>query len=325
MKVLLTGGTGQLGAALAAALLARGDEVRALVRDPARGGALAKLGCALVAGDVTAPDSLGAAVAGVEAVMHSAGAISYWGRRRAEIFRVNVQGTQNLLNAAAGAGVRRFLFTSSIASLGSVPEGELGDEDTPWNWDGADLAYFESKREAERILFAERRLEALSVNPGIIFGSADVNFNGARVLLQVWRGNAPGVPPGATTAANLEDVVAGHLLALDRGTPGTRAVLGGATPTFRELFDEISEVVGRPAPARNLSAGQLRALSWAAEAGGWLTGKEPSLTRPQAEILVRNRRYRSDRAIRTFGYAPRPLREGLEACWRWCRDAGHVT
>ena len=322
MKILLTGGTGQLGAALATALIARGDEVRALVRDPGRAGALAAAGCALHPGDVTAPDSLVGAVKGVEAVLHSAGAISYWARRRAEIMAVNVEGMRCLLGAAVGAGVRRFLFTSSIASLGSAPEGTIGDEDTPWDWDGANLAYFESKREAERLLFAETRLEALAVNPGIVFGASDINRNGARLLLQIWQGKMPGVPPGATTAANLDDVVAGHLLALDRGAPGTRAVLGGATPTFLELFREIAEVVGRPAPTRTLSAPALRALSWAAEAGGWLTGKEPTLTRPQAEILVRNRRYRSDRAVATLGYEPRPLRQGLEACWRWCRDAG---
>ena len=322
MKILLTGGTGQLGAALSRALLARGDEVRALVRDPGRATALAELGATLHRGDVTAPDSLADALRGVEAVLHSAGAISYWGRRRAEVMAVNVGGTRNLLEAAARAGARRFLFTSSIASLGSAPEGALGDEDTPWNWDGVDLAYFESKRAAEQLVFGETRLEGLAVNPGIVLGAADVNMNGARLMLQVWRGRMPGLPPGATTTANLDDVVEGHLLALDRGTPGTRAVLGGATPTFAELFSEIGEVVGRPPPARLLSAGQVRALAWAAEAGGWLTGQEPALTRPQAEILIRNRRYRSDRAVETLGYRPGPLRAGLEACWRWCRDAG---
>ena len=322
MKVLLTGGTGQLGAALARALVARGDEVRALVRDPARAEGLKAAGCALVRGDVTAPESLAAATAGVEAVMHAAGVISYWGGRRAEVFKVNVEGTRSLLDASAASGVRRFVYTSSIASLGSPPGDSLGDEDTPWNWDGVNVPYFESKRAAEQLLFAERRLEALAVNPAIIFGADDVNRNGVRVLLQVYQGKAPGAPPGATTTANLEDVVAGHLAALDRGEPGTRTVLGGTALSFRELFDAIAEVVGRPAPRRTLSPWMVRALAFASEAGSWANGKEPSLPRGQGELLIRNRRYRSDRAVRTLGYQPGPLRAGLEACWRWCVDTG---
>lgn len=317
--VLVTGAGGQLGSALALTLRQGGYRVRALVRNEAR--ARRRLGdrVELVRGDLTAPDSLRAALRGVAVVAHLAGAASYWPARAAEMRAVNLQGTAHLLDACAGAGVRTLLHTSSIATLGWLPNDQLGDESTAYNWQRFGIAYFDTKYEAELMVLSDPRLAAIVVNPGLVFGPGDRAGHGLRFLREVAAG-VPGYPPGATTAAVLEDVVAGHVAALERGRPGERYILGGAPLSFRELFAEIAAVVGQPAPRRRLAPWLLRALALAHTAASLATGREPRVSLPSCHILTRNRRYRSAKAVAELGYRISPLAGGLRRCWDWhCR------
>ncbi len=318
-SVLVTGASGQLGAALARELRRRGWRVRALVRDEPRARQRLGGGIELVRGDLTVPDSLPAALRGVDAVAHLAGVASYWPARAPEMRAVNVHGTAHLLDACAGAGVRRLLHTSSIATLGWLPDGAVGDESTAYNWHGAGIAYFDTKYEAERMVLSDPRLAAIVVNPGLVFGAGDTAGNGLRFLHEVAAG-VPGYPPGATTAAVLKDVVAGHAAALERGRPGERYVLGGAPVTFRELFAAAAALVGVAPPQRRLAPWMLGALALAHTAGSLATGREPRVSFATCRILTRNRRYRSDKAVAELGYRISPLADGLRRCWEWhCR------
>ena len=319
MKVFVTGGTGQLGSEVVRQLVSRGDHVVALVRDNGRARLLDGVDCERIEGDVTRPETL--KVSGCEAVFHLAGVVSYWQRGRARMDRVNVEGTRAGLEAAAAAGVARFGLTSSIAALGHVEGDGEGDEDTAFNWERFNLGYQETKRASEALVLAETRMETVSVLPGIVFGARDVHQNGGRMLLQVAQG-IPGVPCGATTAANLTDVAAGHLLALDRGRPGRRYVLGGTTATFSALFAKVAKVLEAEAPTRIFGEGVLLANGLLSELAGLVTGKEPAFTRQLARVSTRNRRYSSDRAVQELGYAPGPLEIGIEACREWYRAEG---
>jgi len=322
VRVLVTGGSGQLGSEVARALVARGDAVRCLLRDPSRARLLDGIEVQRLPGDVTAPESLKRAVAGCDAVLHLAGVVSYSPGSRALQQAVNVGGTRNLLDAAAAAGVGRFVLTSSIAAIGYVDGPGEGDEDTPDNWGPFGLGYMDTKRESEALVLSDRRVEGVAVNPGIVFGARDLHQNGGRMLLQVAAGGPPAVPPGATTCATLRDVGAGHLLALDRGRPGRRYVLGGTTGTFAEIFARVAAVMGRPAPSRVAPRAALVAFGALQELKARFTGGEPPLTRSLARVTCKNRRYRSDRAITELGYAPSPLEEGIRACRDWYRAEG---
>lgn len=321
MKILVTGATGQLGSAVARALKDRGDEVLCLVRNPDALGVLDD-DLAVHPGDVTDPASLRAAVAGCQAVVHLAGIVSYWPPKDELLRAVNVEGTRKLLEAATDAGVERFLLTSSIAALGWVRDGDVGDEDTPYNWDGLGVTYCETKKAQQDLVLATSTLNPVAVLPGICFGAKDLHQNAGRMLINVAKGTLPGSPPGATTAAVLDDVVAGHLLALDRGKRGEAYVLGGTTATFHELFGRIAAVLGVPAPKRVLSRFVMRTAAAVQASKAIFTGEEPQLTQALAEMSVRNRRYSSDKARGQLGYTTRPLEDGIEACAAWYRERG---
>lgn len=315
-SVLVTGATGQIGAALAHALRQRGDHVRCLVRDLDRARRLLGTGFELAAGDLGADGSLEDALRGADAVCHLAGRASYWPARAAEMREVNVHGTARLLDACARTGVTTLLYTSSIATLGSVPDDQLGDESTPFNWNHLGIAYFDTKYEAERMVLGDPRVAAVVVNPGLVFGPGDLNGNALRLLREVAAG-VPGYPPGSTTAAVLADVVAGHLAALDRGRPGHRYVLGGHPLSFQELFMAIAGVVGAPAPRRQLAPWLVGTMALVHTGLSCLTGREPRVSVPTSRILTRNRRYRSDKAVAELGYRVSPLAAALRACWQW--------
>ena len=315
-SILVTGATGQIGAALAHALVQRGDRVRCLVRDPDRALSILGAGFDLAAGDLGDAAALAAAVRGVGAVCHLAGHASYWPARAQAMREINVHGTARLLDACAAAGVTTLLHTSSIATLGSVPGDEQGDEETAYNWHGRGIAYFDTKYEAERMVLGDPRVAAVVVNPGLVFGAGDRNGNGLRLLREVAAG-VPGFPPGGTTAAVLSDVVAGHLAALDRGRAGQRYILGGHPLAFRELFAAIAAVVGVAAPRRRLAPWMLCAMALLHTGSSYLNGREPRVSLPTFHILTRNRRYRSGKAIGELGYGVSPLAAGLRACWEW--------
>lgn len=323
MKVLVTGATGQIGGAVARALAARGDEVRCLVRDPDHAAHLAPL--ELIAGDITDPSSLGPAVADREAVLHLAGFVSFHKKDRALQERVNVDGTRHLLDAAAEAGVGRFLLTSSIAALGWVTGDGEGDETTPYNWQDDEIAYFDTKRAAQEAVLAHRRVEGLAVCPGMVLGEGDVNRNGGQMLEQLHEGRLPGFPVGQTTVATLIDVVEGHLAALDRGRVGQTYVLGGTTLPFSELTARLAAVVGVPAPTRALPPWLMHLVSGAQALGAAVGGAPQRITPALVKITSRNRKYSSAKAITELGYAPQALEAGAEACWRWLQDNPHET
>jgi len=320
MTTLITGSTGQLGAALAREVISRGQQPRCLARDLRHTQLLDGLPVDIVKGDVTDMASLSEACRGVTHIFHVAGMISYWRKRRDEMRRINIQGTQNLLTAATHAGVQRLVLTSSIATLGWVADDQVGDESTPFNWRGID--YCETKYAAEKMTLEWQGLETVAVNPGIILGAGDINQNGAKILLNLNRRQLSMAPCGSVTMANLSDVVDGHLAAMHRGRPKHRYVLGGTTSTSLDFLSHAAALIHAPPPKRIAPSSILYALACAHEAIAMVRRHEPKLTRQLVELSTRNRKYRSSKAKAELGFSPRPIDVGIQACWAWCKDNG---
>jgi dihydroflavonol-4-reductase len=314
VRVLVTGATGFLGTHVVEQLLSAGHQVRALVRTP-----LQRTPVEIIRGDVTDPLSLERAAAGCEAVIHCAAVISFRARQAAHTHRVNVEGTRNLLAAARGAGVKRFVFTSSVAALGR-PNGEPADETARYDWP-VGLAYNESKRDAEELVRAADALETVCLNPALVLGPEEQHRHMLPLFRAVRWGLVPVVPDGGVTLCDVRDVAAAHVAALERGTPGARYVLGGPQLTFVEFISAMAAAVGARAPRLELPAALVRGgvlpLVWAEKLG------LPLPYSPRyAPYLTTRGFYRSDRAVAELGYRTRDAAETIGDAVAWYCQQG---
>jgi dihydroflavonol-4-reductase len=257
MNVLVTGATGFIGSSVCRALVAQGHRTRAFHRSTSSLKAIEGLPLEHALGDILDLDSLRAAMAGAEVVVHCAAQMGTW-RDPARMTAGHVTGTRNVVQAALRAGVRRLIYTSSVAALG-VPDHPpsrtaqpqtLIDETHDWNYGPHLWQYGYAKHIAEQEVrqAIQDGLEAVIVNPSAVFGAGDVNRTYSSILLAVARGRIPFCPPGGLNAVHIDDVVQGHLAAIQRGRPGERYILGGENLSLARLLAITAEVVGRRPP-----------------------------------------------------------------------------
>ena len=250
--VLVTGGSGFLGSSVARALIARGSRVRALVRSSSPPDNLTGLGCEIVAGDLTDPESLKAAMQGVRYLFHVAADYRFWARDPSVILRVNVDGTRSLMREALAAGVERIVYTSSVAALKVAGATSPVDETSPLAAHEAIGAYKRSKTLAERAVEAmilQDKLPAIIVNPTTPIGPRDIKPTPTgRILLDAARGRIPAFVDTGLNFAHVDDIAEGHLLAFERGRIGERYILGGENVPLQELLGAVADVIGRRAP-----------------------------------------------------------------------------
>jgi dihydroflavonol-4-reductase len=316
-SVLVTGGTGFLGRAIIERLLPEGDQVKALARSDASTGELGALGTEPVRGDVLDLEALAAAMRGCDVVYHAAGANAFCARDPSPMFEVNVRGSQNVVRAAARAGVRRVVYTSSAATLGEA-SGTIGSEESPHRgWFLSD--YERSKFEAEQAVFARARetgVEVVSVNPASVQGPGRASGS-ARLLLDYLNGRLKAVVDSQLSLVDIADCTEGHLLAGSRGTPGERYVLSGATLSVREGLALVASLVGVDRPLRALPPSLAMAVATAAEALGWVRRRSPRICRELARTLIHGHAYDGSKATRTLGLRYTPIEETLRRTVDW--------
>jgi dihydroflavonol-4-reductase len=316
-SVLVPGGTGFLGRAIIERLLNEGDEVKALARSDASTGELGALGTEPVRGDVLDLDALAAAMRGCDVVYHAAGANAFCARDPSPMFEVNVRGSQNVVRAAARAGVRLVVYTSSAATLGEA-SGTIGSEESPHRgWFLSD--YERSKFEAEQAVFATARetgVEVVSVNPASVQGPGRASGS-ARLLLDYLNGRLKAVVDSQLSLVDIADCTEGHLLAGSRGTPGERYVLSGATLSVREGLALVASLVGVDRPLRALPPSLALAVATAAEALGRVRRRSPRICRELARTLIHGHAYDGSKATRTLGLRYTPIEETLRRTVDW--------
>ncbi|MEW5865042.1 MAG: SDR family oxidoreductase [Pseudomonadota bacterium] len=320
----LTGATGFIGAVLARELIERGWEVTAIHRPGASLQYLRGLPLRLVAGDVTDAASLAAALPErVDAVFHVAGDTGLWSRHNERQYRVNVEGTRNMVAAALARGAKRFVHTSTISVYG-LQTGRI-DERAPQLGRDSPVNYQRTKFLAEEEVRAgiAKGLDAVILNPAAVMGPYDTR-NWARVIRLVCEGKLPGVPPGAFSFCHVSAVASAHVAAAEHGRRGENYLLGGADATLAELVRTIGEVTGKKVPQRVTPAWVLRLLGRANEWLSLLTGREPSLTPEAARVAARRLFCDSSKAERELGYRPVPLRTMVEDSFRWLQAEGLV-
>jgi farnesol dehydrogenase len=324
VEIFLTGGTGYLGGRVAERLLAAGHTLRLLYRSMASP-PLERPGVLPVKGDLTRPESLRDAIAGVDAVVHTAAMVKSYVPDPRAMEAVNVDAVGALIDISASLGVGRIVYTSSFMALGPSDARERGEGDP------AERSHFHNDYERTKFLGDRiaRRAQArgapvIVLYPTVIFGPGALTAGNhvAKIIRDHLRGRLPGRLGRGDALWNyayIDDVVEAHLLALERGVPGGRYVVGGENVSIDGFLDALAEVSGVPAPTRRIPRRLARMLASLLVLKCRLLGGEPDLTPEVVEIYERSWAYSSDAAIGELGYRPTPFREALERTVAWAR------
>lgn len=327
-ECLVTGATGFVGSAVARALLRAGHPVRVLARPRGDRRNLAGLSVAIAEGDLADRGSLARAVAGCRYLFHVAADYRLWVPDPAPMFRANVAGTRDLMKAALAAGVERIVHTSSVATLGLVPDG-VADEETPSREEDMIGPYKRSKFQAEAVvrgLAAERGLPAVIVNPSTPLGPRDLKPTPTgRLIVEAARGHVPGFVDTGLNLAHVDDVAAGHLAAAERGRVGERYILGGENMTLAEILAEVARLVGRAPPRFKVPYALAYPLAIAAEMAARVSGREPFVTRDGVRMSRKRMYFASEKAARELGYSARPARAAIADALAWFRANGYLA
>jgi dihydroflavonol-4-reductase len=318
--LLVTGATGFLGSRIANMLSGEGHKVRCTGHpdDP-----VGRIPGEYVPCDLLDEKTTQKAVEGVTAVFHVAAMVTFQPSLYDMQMQVNVEGTRILLEAAQKAGVKRFVYTSTVNTLGIPPEGELGDENTPFNWQPWRLGYMDSKHAAEKLVLASD-LDVVCALPVTMFGPGDVFFNAGSYIKESARGRAILAPPGGTTVAHVDDVAYGHWLAYEKGKPGERYILGGDPLNYMEILTMIAEELGRRPPIATAPGFLLR----------WI-GRQSDRLRRHLRIPIQlseglmvagssHLYYSHKKAERELGYTARPAHEAIRDAVDWYREKGMI-
>jgi dihydroflavonol-4-reductase len=328
MRALVTGATGFVGAAVARALGRAGWEVRVLVRAGSDRSNLQPLALEAVEGDLADSNSLERALEGCGGLFHVAADYRLGARDPTPLYRTNVDGTRNILNAARRAGVPRVVYTSSVATIGIPPDGSPGEERTPVALSRMIGHYKRSKYLAEEVArdAARTGMSVVIVNPSTPVGPGDVKPTPTgQLVLDAACGRMPAYVDTGLNIVHVDDVAAGHLLAFERGRPGERYILGGEDMTLQAILAEIARLVGRTPPRIRLPYAAVLPIAYLAEAFARVSGRSGRVTLEGVRMSRKRMFFSSAKAVSELGYRWRPPAEAFEDAVRWFRERGLLT
>ena len=319
MTVLVTGGTGVVGRPVVRYLVEAGRQVRGLARSEASAALLADMGAVPVRGDICERDSLEKAVAGCDVVYHIAGLVRFCPQSPDRLYRVNVEGTRNVVRAARRAGVRRMVHTSSVVALGEKP-GTVGSEATTHR--GHHLSHYgRSKHQGEELAFAESGdMEVVVVNPSSVQGAARATGSGG-LLLQAVNGRFKYLVDTPISIVDTDDCARGHLAAEERGIAGERYVLSGFTISLRQAVALMGDLTGRRYRIRFIPRILLAPAGLVADSVGKYVDSVP-LCRETVHLMRYGASYDGSRARWELGVDYRSPRETFTRALESFRAAG---
>ncbi|PEN13595.1 dihydroflavonol 4-reductase [Longibacter salinarum] len=310
-RTLVTGATGLVGSELVHQLLANGQEVRIFRRSSSD---LSILGDAAdevehAMGDIRDARSLLDAMQDVTHVYHAAAQISFGPGQQKTLHEVNVYGTGNVVNAALRSGVQRLVHTSSMAAFGRPAGPMVINESTSWDDEEDRSAYARSKYESELEVHRgiAEGLDAVIVNPSLIFGVGREGHGTRRIIDAVRSGWARAVPPGGSNVVDVQDVVQGMRNAMARGEKGRRYFLGSQNLSWHEIVGTLAEAFGQPPPSRTIPPSLMSVAAVASEVVSFVTRTRPMLTREHVQTSTATHEYENRRARTELGCSFQPF------------------
>ncbi len=323
-RTFVTGATGFIGGALATRLQKRGDELVTLARSDASAAKLGARGLPVARGDVLDEDSLAAAMEGCDLVYHCAGLNSHCPPDPKLLLRVNAVGPELVVQAAARAGVRRVVYTSSGASVGEA-RGTIGDEHSVHR--GSYLSVYDrSKHEGEQAAFAAAHrtgVEVVAINPSSVQGPGRTTGNG-KLIVDYMNGKLPVFVDTYVSVVDIADTTEAHILAAERGRVGARYVLNGATLTSAEALDLVAKVAGVRHRVRIVPPAVAMSAAGLLEGAYALRGRVPSLCRARIRTFLHGHQYDGSLAERELGLVYTPVEETFRRTIAWATEEGLV-
>ena len=328
MKAFITGATGFVGSHVARALAVRGAELRLLVRSTSRTDNIADLRAEVATGDLRDPESLKKAMAGCDFVFHVAADYRLWVRDPEQMYRSNVEGTRAVIRAAQETGVRRVIYTSSVATMGFTRDGHIAREDSPVSIRDMVGHYKRSKFMAEQIALeaGQNGANVVVVNPTTPIGEYDIKPTPTgRIVVDFLKRKFPAYVDTGLNLADVKEVARGHLLAMEKARPGERYILGGQNLTLKQILDKLAGLTGLPSPTMKVP--HAVAMGFAVFDQfftGTIMGKEPRATIDAVKMGRKKMFASSAKAEHELGYKVLPVDDALRRAIDWFQTHGYI-
>jgi dihydroflavonol-4-reductase len=327
MTTLVTGAAGFLGSHVARQLVARGENVRVLLRPSSQNRAIADLPLEYVTGDLRDTNSLDRALKGIHRVFHAAADYRLWAQHSQDIYDSNVGGTKNILAAAKRAGVEQFIYTSTVATI-AVDRPAQPNESTDAKLEEMIGHYKRSKWMAEReaLKAAKEGLPVIVAMPTTPVGPWDWKPTPTgKLIVDFLNGKMPGYVDTGLNFVGVEECAAGHLLVAEKGKVGERYLLGGENLTLKQMLDTLAKITGLPSPSLKISYNVALGVAYASTLFSRLVGKEPGIPVEGVKIAQHKMFVDCARSQSELGFKPGPVATALERAVRWYEANGYVT
>jgi dihydroflavonol-4-reductase len=329
MKALVTGATGFVGSHVARCLAGQGAELRLLVRPASVTANLEGIAGERLAGDLRDPESLRRAMAGCEAVFHVAADYRLWAPDPREMYRSNVEGTRNIIRLAQQSGVRRVIYTSSVATMGFTGNGHLADENSPVELGDMIGHYKRSKFQAEQVALEAGRAgsDVVVVNPTTPVGERDIKPTPTgRIIVDFLKRKFPAYVDTGLNLVDVAEVARGHVAALEKGRSGERYILGGENLSLKQILDKLAAITGLPSPRVKLSYAVALATGVVDTAiTGLLLRREPRVTVDAVRMGRKKMFVSSAKAEKELGWTSVPVDDALRRAVEWFRSHGYAA
>jgi dihydroflavonol-4-reductase len=328
MKVFLTGATGFVGSHVARAYAAAGAELRLLTRKSSKLSAIEGITAEVVVGDLRQPESLRTALRGCDALVHVAADYRLWVRDPQEMYSANVDGTRELLKLAREESVGKVVYTSSVATMGFKADGTIVDEATPVSLDDMIGPYKCSKfmAEQEAIQAARTGQHVMILNPTTPIGAGDAKPTPTgRIFVDFLNRKFPAYVDTGLNLVDVSEIARMNVVALERGTPGERYILGGENVSLKQILDRMAVMTGLPSPTMKVPHAVALAFAYFDENfTGKLLGKEPRATVEEVRMSRKMMFASSAKAERELGFRVLPVNTAMRSSIEWFLAHGYA-